>query len=153
MYGAPFAAVAAALLMSCGREKEASRSRLPYSAAGPININFTCGVGGASTVGLVGADGTPAWAVERNPDSSIVWLVAANVTINSIRSKDGNPLPLDPDGDQGGRPGTAYRSKVRRDAQAAEYRYAIDVTCQPSSGQPVRLVIDPSLFVPDMIVR
>lgn len=143
-YRSLFAALAAALVVSCGRKDHEVRAFV--NVEGPIRIHFTCS-GGVDSIGLADANGTPAWTVERQPGKPIVWLPAQNVTINSIRRKNGDPLPLDPDGDQGRDRGKAYKSKVKHDAETDDYRYAIDVTCLAPDNSTRHLIIDPEMIV------
>jgi hypothetical protein len=114
---------------------------------GPIRITFTCTDPAAGDIiRLAGADGTPAWRVQRTGNAPIVWLVDRHLTINSVHGAAGSSLPIVPDGDQGKEAGIAWRSRVREDVDPGDYRYDIDVTCR-QNGNTRRLIIDPEMIV------
>lgn len=136
----------AASLLSCKPRRD--ETVVGYAdPVGPIHINFSCG--DPISIGLADAAGTPAWTVKTKKKDPISWEVPANVTINSIMGKlPTDPLPLDPDGPQGGTPGVSFKSKVKdSNKPTTEYHYKIDVTCHPVTGPDVRLVLDPEMIV------
>ena len=145
LYGSLLAAAAAMALVACA--PRVGRTRTRPNVNGPIRITFTCTDPAAGdVVRLAGADGTPAWTVERQGNAPIVWLVDPHLTINSVHAAPGSSLPIDPDGDQGKAPGRAWRSRVRGNVDAGDYRYDIDVTCR-QNGTTRRLIIDPEMIV------
>jgi hypothetical protein len=121
-------------------------------AVGPIHINFTCDTTPPSipSLSLADANGNPAWTVKAKKKDPISWEVPANVTIDSIVSKNAIPLPLDSAGPQGGGPGIPYSSKVKdSNKPPTDYHYNIFAKCNPTDGAPVlRLKIDPEMIIP-----
>jgi hypothetical protein len=141
--------VAAASLVSCKSWWGGDQQIIGYAEpVGPIHVNFTCV--GVPSISLADANGTPAWTVRAKKKDPISWQVPANVTIDSIVSKDTIPLPLDPAGPQGGGPGIGYSSKVKdSNKPPTDYHYNIFATCNPGGSAPVlRLKIDPEMIIP-----
>ena len=138
------ALVASASFVSCSDSEELIPQAevdalVPYVDS--IRVNFSCGT--VDSIALKTAPGGgPAWSVRRMRNDSISWVVGTNVTINSIVG-----IPLDSAGPQGGAPGTAYKSKVKSDAQKKTYHYVIDATCHPAAGPDRHLIIDPEFIV------
>jgi hypothetical protein len=134
----------AASLVSCRRRETVEGYADPV---GPIHINFSCGA--PITIGLADANGTPAWTFKTKKKDPISWEVPTNVTINSITAKtSADPLPLDPDGPQGGAPGVPFKSKVKdSNKPEKDYLYKIEATCHTTTGADVRLVLDPEMIV------
>lgn len=139
LYGSLFAAVAAALVVSCGRDQGLQT----VNTEGAVHIVFACG-GNNVTVGLVGDNGRPAWKAEREQGKPIAWVVQQHVTINSIKLKTGGAIPVSVTSNPNG-PGTPLEGTVTGNP-GTTYPYNIDVTCQ-QNGNTVRLVIDPEMIV------
>ena len=138
LYGSLLAAISAALLVSCARDVD-YRS---LNREGSVHIFFTCN-SNSVRVGLVGDDGDPAWRAERRQQAPIGWVVQQHVTINSIKLKDGGPIPVDVTENPTG-PGTPLRGTVN--GRPGPYPYNIDVTCKQNDNT-VRLIIDPEMIV------
>jgi hypothetical protein len=138
LYGPLLAAVAAALVLSCAR----NRSQSEVSTRGSVRINFTCASANVR-VGIHDDNGNSAWKIRRNRGESIAWTVQDHVTINSIRLKNGGPIPVQVLHSPSG-PGTPLDGIVRGDT--GTYPYNIDVTCR-QAGDSVRLIIDPEMIV------
>ena len=140
LYGSLVAAVAALFVVSCGPKVDSERT---VNTEGVVHIVFTCR-GAVGTIGLTGDNGQSAWKVDRPVGERIGWVVKDWVTINSIKLKTGDPLPVNVThspsqagdsliGTVNGRPGTTYP-------------YSIDVTCR-QNGDSARLIIDPEMIV------
>jgi hypothetical protein len=119
-----------------------------YAAAvSPIHVNFTCDA--VPSVSLADANGRPAWIIRVKKNDPIAWEVTPSVTIDSIVSKDSIPLPLNPNGAQGGGPGTPYRSRVKNSNNPSrDYKYNIFATCNTGAQAPLKLRIDPEMIIP-----
>jgi hypothetical protein len=155
------AIVAVASLVSCNPVSENIQNQplggysgvVGYAdAVGPIHISFTCDTTPPAFPSLALADstGNPAWTVKAKKKDPISWVVPANVTIDSIKSKNLIPLPLDSNGTQGGAPGVSFNSKVKNSNNPpTDYHYNIFAKCTPTDGAPVvRLRIDPEMIIP-----
>jgi hypothetical protein len=129
-----------------------------------VYVNFSCDADNVIGVAVdANVNGKGAWAVMRHPNQPISWVVAQNVTINSIAAKAGaDPLPIDVDPNQhGGAPGVPYKATVKSNANPAPgpgpgpnppdkiFPYAIGVTCKPAAAAKpaIHLVIDPEFIV------
>jgi hypothetical protein len=135
--------VVAGSLMSCNQGETVEGFADPE---GPIHINLTCGP--VISIGLADANGNPAWTYKVKKNDPISWEVPPTVTIDSIRGKTpADSLPLDPDGPQGGQPGTPYKSKVKNSAKDdKDYHYNIFASCNPGPNAQ-RFRIDPEMIV------
>ena len=138
LYGSLFAVAAAGLLVSCARNQRHSQ----VSTRGPVRIRFNC-AGANVRVGILDNAGQSAWKISRARGESIAWEVQEHVTINSIRLKNGGPIPVEVVQNPSG-PGTPLVGTVR--GTPGPYDYNIDVTCQENANT-VRLVIDPEFIV------
>lgn len=146
--GAVVTIIAVGLLSSCARPSMDPNvgPHVLADAESPININFTCN--GTNQISLTDNNGVAAWTFKARKNNPVSWQVPANVTINAISSKSpAIPLPVSPNGSAGGSNGKSYDAKVNADAVSKRYFYNIDVTCTPTSGAAVRLVIDPDMIV------
>ena len=150
MYGALVAAAAVSLMVSC---RSGARVGLVRSKS-PVFVNFSC-EGGNNTISLTDNAGNPAWEVDTD-HRKISWRVRNNdsrVTINAIAAKPGKDLPIEDDGpNHGGSGGRPFDAKVKSKQDGGPddgttLYYNITVTCQPSSGNPVKLIIDPEMIV------
>jgi hypothetical protein len=150
VYGSLLAAVA--LVVSCGPKGSENRA---FVGKIPIDINISCDAN-PITVSLTDKDGNSAWVVDTD-NRQIKWQVKKHVTINAIQGKSVNnvpaPLPIDVDANEhGGEGGKAYKAKVKNVSgggppDGAIIPYAIDATCESSTGKPIRLLIDPEMIV------
>jgi hypothetical protein len=120
----------------------------------PIDIDISCDANPV-TIRLTDKDGNSAWVVDTE-NRQIRWRVKNQnnrVTINAIQPKQPGNWPVDVDSDEhGGSGGRPYKATVRSvanggPANGTSLHYAIDVTCQPQSGNPIRLLIDPEFIV------
>jgi hypothetical protein len=153
--GIPRAAIAraalatTALLVSCNKDAVQLVEALAPDVE-TVRITFTCGP--VNSIGLTDASGNSAWAFQRHPNNPIQWVVAANVTINSIHGKI-DPLPIDTTlGDPHGKTqGTPYKAAVKSHPPGPPigkkgFPYAIDLTCT-SGTTTTNLVLDPEMII------
>ena len=149
-YGPLFAAVAASLV-SCTRTESSTQNveALVPPARSPVNVSFSCN-GGVSTIGFVDSAGRQAWEVET-VNRQIEWIVQSHVTIDSIRTKPGEELPIEPDTSNRVTLGKSFKGRVKDGVQPGnkKYPYLIALTCQPApaGSTPVKLIIDPEMIV------
>jgi hypothetical protein len=142
--------VAATSLASCTQSFDLANVAGYKEPTPPFTINITCGA--KVSVALTGANGAPAWLVKLKKNDKFAWEVPPNVTIDSIKAKPGqDPLPIDPDGPQGGQGGNPYKSKVKDQdygSNGKNYPYDIFTTCNPGGGAPpLPLQLDPEMIV------
>jgi hypothetical protein len=138
LYGSLLAAAAFLFVVSCERSENLAIS----NTRGSVRIEFTC-KRAVGKFGLKGDNGGPAWKAERRQGEYISWIVKEHVTINSIRNKDGTPIPVNVTHSPT-QPGDSLVGTVQ--GAARTYPYDIDVTCQ-QNGNTVRLIIDPEMIV------
>lgn len=158
-----------ASLVSCKKTVQLTADQALIETLAPdvpkVYIDFSCDTD--TTFGFFDAPSGPAkhaaWAFMRHnagPKNQIEWVVAPNVTINSITSKasPAEPFPVDPLNPAGGSPGVSYRAKVKNSAgqdpapgedhKDTDYSYAIGLTCDPPGPRlPIHVVLDPEMIV------
>jgi hypothetical protein len=141
------AVVIAASLVSCRRSPSRSANVHFPDPRGPIHIKVACNNG--ISISITDQGNVPAWIVVKDPGEEIRWNVTGNVTIDDIRQKNGQPLPIDATGPQGHTPGTPVQSRVKSGV-SGNYEYSIFAKCRPTGPPPnvdVPIVIDPVMIV------
>jgi hypothetical protein len=147
------ATVAVAVLVSC-RSKRSDLTDVHFpDPKGPIHVKLSCNNGNGSGIGISITDqsNVPAWIVVKDRGEAMWWIVTGNVTVDSIRPKKGQTLPIVADGPQGNGPGVPVHSKVQSEAPAGNYDYSIFAKCRhtgpggPDIDTPVE--IDPEMIV------
>ena len=150
-YGSLLAAVAAVFVVSCTRGRSAT---LSFVGKVPVDIDISCDANPV-TINLTDRDGNAAWKVDTE-NRRITWRVKNSnnrITINAIQQKGPGDWPVEVDpNEHGGSGGKPYKARIKRVDEGGpptgrSLPYAIDVTCQPQSGNPVRLLIDPEMIV------
>jgi hypothetical protein len=153
MFGAVLAIIGAATVSSCAKSDSGSAS-LTFAdtsslakTVGPVQIHVACD--SVLTVALTDSLGNSGWDISKKKKDPITWLPDPNVTIDYIRQKGGQPMPLDSAGDQGGAPGKSYRSTVHDNNTGHDllYHYTMRLTCDRAVGPDVPVIIDPDFII------
>ena len=149
-YGTLIAAVAASQVASCSSQRDEDADFVRPKS--PVRVNFSC-ENGNNTISLTDMSGNnSAWEVDMD-GRKISWRVPNNVTINAIRAKPGKNLPIENDGpNHGGSKGVQYDAKAKPEDQDGpkvgdRLSYTIELTCEISPGNVVKLSVDPEMIV------
>jgi hypothetical protein len=134
-------------LTACKKDAEDDRILARAPVDFPLTVNVSCDNG--VQVGLVDANGAPAWSVKAKKKDVVEWQPSGEIISLAISGKNSVALPLDGYASGNGH-GKPAKGTVKDDARAnSPYPYQIAAVCQPIAPgtQPVTVTIDPDMIV------